>query len=242
MKGMRIAICDDEKAERELIIKYLQEWADSHKMHVDTRGFSDAETFLFHWEEDKGFELLILDIEMGQLNGMELAQRIRQEDEEIPILFITGYESYMSQGYEVSAIQYLLKPMYKEKLFTALDKLQKSRKKEEKMAFQTEEGMLFLPPSAICYLEARGHYSVLHTLEKDYEIRHSFSEMLKKLEKYREFKQCHRSYLVNLKYVSAIMKTELVLDKGERIPISRNSYKKVNQSFIASYGLGTATE
>lgn len=234
---MRIAICDDEEAQRELIVKYLLEWADTRKIHVETLSFSGSEGFLFQWEEDKTFDLLILDIEMGELNGMELAQKIREEDEEIPILFITGYESYMAQGYEVAAIQYLLKPMYKEKLFVALDKLRKTKNTEVKIAFQAEAGMLFLLPSSICYVEAMRHNSVLHTLEKQYEVRHPFSEILKRMGEQTEFIQCHRSYLVNMKYVSAISKTELILDKGERIPISRNSYKAVNKAFISSYGL-----
>ena len=104
---MRIAICDDEESQRALIEKYLYEWAEARSLILETVAFSDAEQFLFEWEEDKRYDLLVLDIEMGAINGMDLAKRIRREDEEIPIVFITGYESYMAQGYEVSAMQYL---------------------------------------------------------------------------------------------------------------------------------------
>ena len=104
---MRIAICDDEKAQRSLITKYLQEWARENGQILELSEFPDAESLLFCWEDEKRFDLLILDIEMGALSGMELAERIRRENEDIPILFITGYETYMAQGYEVSAIQYL---------------------------------------------------------------------------------------------------------------------------------------
>lgn len=235
---MRIAICDDEEAQRALIIKYLQEWAVQCGQIVETASFSGAESFLFEWEEDKLFDLLILDIEMGGLSGMELARKIREENEEIPILFITGYESYMAQGYEVSAIQYLLKPMYKDKLFAALTKLQKGKKAEEKMPFQTEDGQLFLTPSQIWYVEAAGHYSILHNSEGGYQIRHSFTEVLKMLGARKEFVHCHRSYLVNVQHVSAITKTDLIMDNRVKIPISRGSYKTVNQAFITSYGLG----
>ena len=146
---MRIAICDDEEAQRLLIIKYLQEWGSLRGIGIEPVTFPSAESFWFQWEEDKQFELLVLDIEMGKLSGMELAKKIREEDEGVPILFITGYESYIAQGYEVSAIQYLLKPMNKEKLFTVLDKLQKGKKAESKIPFQTEDGLLFLIPTEI---------------------------------------------------------------------------------------------
>ena len=124
---MRIAICDDEEAQRALVEKYLREWSEIHSIALEAVAFSNAEQFLFVWEEDKLYDLLILDIEMGKISGMDLARRIREENEEIPIIFITGYENYMAQGYEVFAMQYLLKPMYKDKLFTVLDRLQKVR-------------------------------------------------------------------------------------------------------------------
>jgi len=234
---MRIAICDDEEAQRALIEKYLFEWAEAQGLTLETVTFSDAEQFLFDWEEDKRYDLLILDIEMGTINGMDLAKRIRKEDEEIPIVFITGYENYMAQGYEVSAMQYLLKPMYKDKLFTVLDKLKKVKKVETKLPFQTEEGMVFVAPSEIWYVEATGHYSTLHTVEASHLLRHSFSEMLKRLSEQNSYVQCHRSYLVNVQHVSAITKTDLIMDNRVKIPISRNSYKAVNQRFIASYNL-----
>ena len=239
---MRIAICDDEESQQALIEKYLREWSEIHSIALETAAFSNAEQFLFVWEEDKLYDLLILDIEMGAISGMDLARRIRNEDEEIPIIFITGYESYMAQGYEVSAMQYLLKPMYKDKLFTVLDRLQRVKKVEAKLPLQTEEGMVFLAPSDIWYVEATGHYSTLYTVEISYLLRHSFSDMLKMLNEQNTFVQCHRSYLVNVQHVSAITKTDLIMDNRVKIPISRNSYKAVNQRFLASYKLHRETE
>lgn len=234
---MRIAICDDEKVQRALIIKYLQEWAAQRCEFLETVDFSCAENFLFTWEDDKQFDLLILDIEMGALSGMELARKIREENEDIPILFITGYETYMAQGYEVSAIQYLLKPMYKDKLFTALDKLKRGRKAEAKIPFQTDDGLLFLAPSDIWFLEAAGHYCILHTADTARQLRSSFTETFKILSPHKTFIHCHRSYVVNLKHVSAITRTDLVMDNHTKLPISRNSYQSVNQAFIRNYGL-----
>lgn len=234
---MRIAVCDDEEAQRKLIINYLQEWAKGRDRIIDALPFSSAENFWFCWEDDKSFDLLILDIEMGGLSGMDLAKRIREEDEEIPILFITGYETYMAQGYEVSAIQYLLKPMYKEKLFTALDKLQRGKKPEEKLTFQTEDGVLLLAPYDIWFVEAAKHQCILHTVEVSYQVRHSFTELMKILGRRREFAHCHRSYLVNMQHISAITRTEIVMDDQAHLPVSRSAHKAVNAAFIRNYGL-----
>ena len=85
---MRIAVCDDEEAQRQLIAKYLQEWSLQRKRPVEILTFSGGEDFLFQWEDDKAFDLLVLDIEMGAVNGVKLAETVRKENEDIPILFI----------------------------------------------------------------------------------------------------------------------------------------------------------
>ena len=97
--------------------------------------------------------------------------------------------------------------------------------------------MLFLTPADIWYVEAMGHYSILHTPDKAHQLKVSFSEILRLLKERQEFVHCHRSFLVNMQYVAAIHKTELILDSKVKIPISRSSYKAVNQAFILSYGL-----
>lgn len=232
---MRVAICDDEEVQQRLIEKYLREWAEKSGKRMEAIAFPSAESFLFHWEDDKEYDLLILDIEMGNINGMELALRLRARNEEIPILFVSGYEHYMAQGYEVSALHYLMKPLHKEKLFQVLDRLKKEKKPEEKLRFQAEEGTLAVPVSDIWYIEAADHRCILVTTERQYEVRQSFGELKKLLEGKRGMVVCHRSYIVNLQHVSAVMKAELVMDNHVRIPVSRSAVKQVNEAFIRNY-------
>lgn len=232
---MRIAICDDEEVQQKLLKKYLEEWAAINHIPLETTLFPSGEAFLFAWEEDKDYDLLILDIEMGQINGMELAESIRRQDEDIPILFVTGYERYMAQGYEVAALHYLLKPLHKEKLFAVMDKLKKKEKKEEKLLFQTDNGALSLPSSKIWYVEARAHQCVLYTADEEYILHSSIGETAQYLEKCPEFIRCHRSYLVNIQHIAAIIKPELILDDKRRLPVSRSASKNVNQAFLSFY-------
>lgn len=231
---MNIAICDDEEAQRMLLSGYLKEWGKDRGTRPEVSCFSDGESFLFAWE-DEVFDLLILDIEMGALSGMELAGKIRKENEEIPILFITGYEKYMAQGYDVAALHYLLKPVQKEKLFEILDGVSQKKKPEEKLIFPVAEGHFLLPPGKIWYVEAMGHDCLLCTAEEKRQIRMSMGAVLKLLGGRKGFVQCHRSYLVNLQHISAIARAEIVLDDGRRLPVSRRAQKEVNEAFIQTY-------
>lgn len=231
---MKIAICDDEEAQRMLLSDYLTEWGKDRKNLPEISCFSSGESLLFSWE-DESFDLLILDIEMGDLSGMELAGKIRKENDEIPILFITGYEKYMAQGYDVAALHYLLKPVHKEKLFEVLDGLSRKKKPEEKLIFPTAQGHLLLPASQIWYVEAMGHDCLLCTAEDKKQIRMSMGDAIKLLGDQKGFVQCHRSYLVNLQHISAIVRAEIVLDDGTRLPVSRRAQKEVNEAFIRNY-------
>lgn len=231
---MRVAICEDEEAQRMLLQNCLIEWAGNNGIVLEVEPFPSAEGFLFAWTDDRDYDLLILDIEMGKVNGMELAARVRRQDEDIPILFVTGYEQYMPQGYEVSALHYLLKPLDRNRLFQTLDRL-KDRKNEEKLLFHTEETYVSLPLSQIWYVEAKAHRCILYTKNEEYLLSLSFGDMEKELDSHREFIRCHRSYLVNVQHICAIAQSELFLDDKRRLPVSRSAKKRVNEAFIKLY-------
>ena len=232
---MKIAVCEDEETERQWIRQLLLKWGKSRNEMVETVCFSSGEAFLFSWEEDKSYDLLILDIEMGKVSGMELAKKVRGEGIEIPILFVTGYEEYMVLGYEVSAIHYLVKPLLEERLFAVLERVKEVVKPKEKILFLGEDGMISFPVSKIWYIEAYGHQSIMVTEKKRQILRETISAVEKKLKGKKEFIRCHRSYLINLGYVAAVLRQEVVLDNEERIPLSRRLGKEVYQAFIQNY-------
>ena len=236
---MRVAICDDEAAQQQLMAKYLQEWGDLRGIPMELVTFPDGESLLFAWEEDKAFDLLILDIEMHKINGMELAQEIRRTDETVPILFVTGYDQYMSQGYEVSALHYLMKPVSMDKLFQVLDRLQSNAKTEKRFLFKIGDTAVSLPESKIWYVEASAHQCILYTEDESYELKQSITAIEQYLTREQEptgvFMRCHRSYIVNLQHISAIAKNELILDNGIRLPASRQLFKAVNEAFISRH-------
>lgn len=233
---MKIAIVDDEINEQEILIKYIREWADAKQELVEIACFDSSESFLFYWEDDKAFSLLILDIEMGGINGLDLAKKIRVEDKQLPVMFVTGYDEYMQYGYDVSALHYLIKPVHKERLFMVLDKLALSKTEEIKaLVLCGEDGVRRIQIRNILYVEADGHGSIMHTVDEVISLKESFGEIEKQVIATGEIIKCHRAYLVNLRFISAIQNSDIILDNSERLPVSRNQMKKVQQEFLKYY-------
>ena len=116
----KIAICDDSSADAVYVSGFVEAWAKERGYAVQLQKFSSAEQFLFHYAEDKQYDILLLDVEMGEMDGVSLAKRVRQENETMQIVFITGYSDYISEGYEVAALHYLMKPVKGEKLFSEI--------------------------------------------------------------------------------------------------------------------------
>ena len=152
-----IALCDDTPEDIQLILAIVQRWAAARGTEIQTQTFSSAENFLFHYAEDKQYDILLLDVEMGEMDGVSLAKRLRQAKDPVQIVFITGYSDYIAEGYEVSALHYLMKPVREEKLMDVLDRAAQRLQVEERALFLKLEGelplflfqALFLPVSQI---------------------------------------------------------------------------------------------
>ena len=119
---MRAAICDDRAEDARLVAQYVRAWAESRGGSAALEIFPSAEAFLFTYDEDKDFDLLLLDVEMGGMDGVTMARRVRAENASVQIVFITGYTDYIAEGYDVAALHYLVKPVREEKLFEVLDR------------------------------------------------------------------------------------------------------------------------
>lgn len=230
----QIGICDDNDADVRYLMTLTETWAKESGLSIRLDSFSSAESFLFHYAERKEYDILLLDIEMGGKNGIELAGQIRKENDSVQLVFITGFPDFVMEGYEVSALHYLMKPVDAGKLFTVLDRAVKNLEKaEETLLFQTDGESVRIPAGEIFAVEAFAHSVSIITARGNYKVNMSISAAEKTL--HEGFIRCHRSYLVNLKHVRRITRTAVVLDNGTEIPLSRNSYQSVNQAFIEYY-------
>ena len=107
----RVAIVDDSIVDAAFVEDILKVWANNRQVVVQPERFDSAEKFLFRYADDKAWDILLLDIEMGAMDGVTMAKRVRQDNEAVQIVFITGYSDYIAEGYEVAALHYLMKPV-----------------------------------------------------------------------------------------------------------------------------------
>ena len=202
--------------------------------NIQAEVFPSAEAFLFRYAEDKDWDILLLDIEMGAMDGVTMAKRVRQENESVQIVFITGFADYISEGYDVSALHYLMKPVKQDKLFTVLDRAIVAMQKTERVILLPVGGeMLRLPINQVQYVEAFSHTVAIVTGTDTIQIKMPISEVEKLLSD--GFIRCHRSYLVGLKHIARLSKTEVILDNGKSLPLSRSTAPLVHKAFISYY-------
>lgn len=239
----RIAVCEDEKAQREYLERLISEWQMYSGNKATVESYASAEQLLFETEGRQPYDLLLLDIQMGEMNGVELARKVREKDTKVKIVFLTGIKDYAIEGYEVGATRYLLKPVKEAEFFVLLDKLceEVKEQKEEYFLFQSGGGTNRIPFSDIFYVEAEGHYVVLKAVcreaagdVKEWKWKAGFSSLSAELEA-KGFFLLRRGLYVNLAQVSKIGKTECVLESGETLPVSKSRYQELNERFIAYY-------
>lgn len=230
----RIAIVDDDHVDAEYVGRILDAWSQERQAGVQIQRFASAESFLFNYAEDKEWDILLLDIEMGAMDGVSLAKKIRQENESVQIVFITGFADYISEGYEVSALHYLMKPVKQDKLFAVLDRAVAAMEKTERVILLPVGGeMRRLPVGQVQYVEAFSHTAAIVTGTDTIQVKMPISEIERMLGV--GFVRCHRSYLVGLKHIARLSKTEVILDNGKTLPLSRSAAASVHKAFIAYY-------
>ena len=226
----KVAVCDDVPADREYLSRLVHQWAELERHTVNVLLFPSAESFLFHYAEESDYDILLLDIEMGGMDGVTTAKRIRKENDTVQIVFITGYSDYISEGYEVAALHYLMKPVKEEKFFTVLNRAAEKLSKNEKVLhFEISGEMLRVPIYQIRYAEVSGNYVTIHA-SADHVVKMTLGELEKELDD--RFYRAGRSVIVNLTQISRVTKTEIKLNDGTAIPLPRGAYEGVNRAII----------
>ncbi|WP_276947985.1 LytR/AlgR family response regulator transcription factor [Acetatifactor muris] len=226
----RLAICDDNQTDAAYLQTLLKRWAASAGTALNMESFPSAEAFLFRYEEDRSFDLLLLDIEMGQMSGVELARKIRQENRLVQIVFITGYMEYISEGYDVEALHYLIKPVTEEKLRTVLERaVQRLDSREKALCLSMSGTVMRIPLREIHYLEVRRNYVTVCGQEA-WTVKKTLNELEKELD--GSFFRTDRSHIVNLHFVRKITRTQVILKDGGELPLSRKFYEEINRAMI----------
>ena len=226
----KMAICDDSNADREYVLKMVNRWAAEAGQVVHTDTFTSAENFLFHYAEESDYDILLLDIEMGAMDGVTMAKQLRKNNDTVQIVFITGYSDYISEGYEVAALHYLMKPVKEEKLCSVLYRAaEKLAKNEKVLTFEVGGEMVRVPIYQIRYADVLGNYVTIHALT-DTTVKMTLGELEKQLDEC--FYRVGRSTIINLTQINRVTKTEIKLADGDVIPLPRGAYDGINRAII----------
>ena len=182
----RCAVCDDNAADAAFVVSLIDKWNQENgneRAIFKAEIFHSAEAFLFAYEENQEYDILLLDIEMSGMSGVELAKRLRQMGAGLQIIFITGYMDYISEGYDVEALHYLIKPVTGEKLGEVLDRaMERIKTRERGLVLTLPDGIVRVPLYEIRYIEVQKNYVTVHAAE-DYSMKKTLNELKKELDR-----------------------------------------------------------
>ena len=228
-----VAICEDEKVILDFESSLVNKWASDAGCNLQLDTYISSEQFLFESEDKAPYDVLIFDIQMKNMNGMELAKTLRRRGCDSVIIFVTGVPDYAIEGYEVGAVRYILKPVKPEVLKGLLDAAFAERQKKAEDYFVLGQGadVERISFEKIIYVEARGHYVFLKGVDFEREWKAGFTETTAAFDG-KGFFCLRRGLLVNLAHVERITRTDCILDDGETLPVARGAYKELNDAFI----------
>jgi DNA-binding LytR/AlgR family response regulator len=227
-----VGICDDCAQQVELFAGFLRDCVEYGEFRIIHA--SEPEAF-FEKLKAETPDLVFLDIEMENMNGIELGEKIRALYENTVIIYITGYEKYAFEAFQLRAFHYLLKPVTKERfvqvLSEALKLIRKANGEKDQKTFSVQVGgkLLSLYCSDICYFEKIGHQIKIHTSSRDNYYYGNLSDVLKELDG-EAFIQCHQGYIANVDKVMAFQDKTLFLDGNEKLPVSRTFADQVREA------------
>lgn len=233
-KVIRIVLVDDEALQITYMQQLLKQAAERLSLVIQIDSYQSGEAFLFALEDHLDWDLAFLDIEMAQINGMEVAKRIRQLSPDLALVFATAYAEYAVEGYAVQALDYLLKPISLEKIEHVLQRFITLRPETPHYLIVDVEGQpIRLAFEEILYLEANKREVLVNTEQATYTVRQTLADFVALLD--QRFVQTHRSYYVNLDAVTHLLKQDVQIKTGDLIPLSRRQAKEVQQAFIHYY-------
>lgn len=240
---IRIAIVEDEPKNAKLLQQFIMKYQKETNQIYHTILFEDGEAFVS--QLDKKWDLILLDIEMPKLNGIEIAKRIREVDSESKIVFVTNIAEYAVDGYLYHASNYILKPLNYHEFYMKIGKLlrQFERQQEDSLAVSNRGEWLKLSLSKIYYIEAQGHRIIIHTADGNVEST-SFGTLSEYEEtlKGKGFYRCYKCYLVNLRNVYDIKET-CELKDGTKLEIGRGKkkeFRRILMNFFMGETNGTS--
>ncbi|MBQ3182193.1 MAG: response regulator transcription factor [Clostridia bacterium] len=215
---MNIAMCDDDRNYRELVLSYVKEsevFSNCTIVEFDT-----AEELLAASSKDIPFDIILLDVEMGEINGIEAGKRLRTVNPNCIIIYISSFPKYAIDSFDNEPLHYILKPIDKDKLFEVLRKAKnKINRLYEKYNITHKDGVISIYTKDILYIEYYRKHLIFHCTDNEYETIGKVKDVVDRLEN-SGFILINQAVLVNARYIKQISKLDITLNNNEKLMIS----------------------
>lgn len=237
MNHYRIAICDDQSYYRENLLTMLNTYALESGHMFNIHSYSSGSELLSN--SDLVFNIIILDIELDKLSGIEVARKLREQDETLQIIFVTSHESYAFHAYELDAIAYQLKPISYTTLKKQMDKAlitieyiyRKLQAKTRYIELKIKNEYIKIDTEKILYIEKKRNTIVIYTESSTYSIYETLSNIHSRLE-INSFIYIHQGYIINYNKILDVEHNTIILKDFIKLPLSRKYYKSIKERFI----------
>lgn len=229
---MKIAILEDQTQHLNHLTTLLTEAAHLRQQSLVLETFDSGESFLFA-VPDANFQLAFLDIQLaGVLDGMAVAKKLRAQGNPLPLAFVSNYDDYVFDGYDVGAVAYIMKPVTLEKILQVLDKIE-AQQSPPVLLINVERETLKIPQFDILFLQVAGHTLFLQTQEKRYILTANLNQFEEELT--ADFLKINRGTIINLSQVAAFNGSDVTLSNGDKLPVSRTRKKLLKEMLLKHY-------
>lgn len=233
---LQIAVCDDNIDELSNMVQLINLYRTTKNINCEYAVFPNGLDLVSNLDKGKRFDIYCLDIIMPGFSGIDVAKEIRNLDKTAPILFFTSSSEYAVESYLVKAVNYVLKPISKEKFFTVFDEILErieAEKKEDAIIVKSNMGLQKILISNLAFAEVIGRNVLYHLRSgRVIECAEPFSSVCDTLIKFGCFMRPHRSYLVNMQYVDTIDNHQVILQTLSSIPVAQGKAKEIKQQYL----------
>lgn len=232
---IKIALCDDEQKILDEISQYINSYVEKkNSQAVGVFRFDSVQSLINALDDERTFDIFVLDVYIGHELGTELARNIRKRGIESPIVFLTASIEHAPQGYETGTLRYLIKPLDPEKFYEAMDAAFVLAEKmgERFIKFKTENGIEGVNCAHIICSESHAHYQHIALLNgSKLRVRMTVKELYSMLVTYGGFACVGSAYIVNLRNVMNVSGNEVCMTNGIIIPIPRGKQTELKKAF-----------